>query len=83
MNLSFGRVTTEVSSQQMKQVKKWIYQYLNIDEETSISMSQLQCNEADCPQIETVILVMKNSLQQFNIHKKIADIESTDISRLR
>ena len=82
MNLSFGRVTTNVSSQQIKQVKKWIYQYLNVDEATSISLSQLQCKEADCPPIETVISVMINPLKQYKIHKKIANIEYTDIFAL-
>ena len=82
MNLSFGRATTDVNSQQIKQVKKWIYEYLNVDEATSISLSQLQCKEADCPPIETVISVMTNPVQQYKIHKKIADIEYTDISSL-
>ena len=82
MNLSFGRVTTNVSSQQIKQVKKWIYQYLNVDEAISISLGQLQCKEADCPPIETVISVMTNPVKQYKIRKKITDIEYTDISGL-
>ncbi|MEA5594536.1 hypothetical protein [Rivularia sp. UHCC 0363] len=82
MNFSFGRATTEVNRQQIKQVKEWIYQCLNIDEEISISLSQLQCTEPDCPPIETVISIMKNPVQQYKIHKKIADIEYSDISIL-
>lgn len=82
MNLSFGRVATEVTSQQIKQVKKWIYQYFEISEDISISLSQLQCKEADCPPIETVISVMTNPVKQYKIHKKIGDIEYTDISSL-
>lgn len=82
MNFSFSRVATEVSSQQIKQVKEWIYQCLEIDKEISISLSQLQCTEPDCPPIETVISVMTNPVQQHKIHKKIADIKYTDISCL-
>ena len=82
MNFSFTRVATEVTSQQIKQVKKWIHQYFEIDGEVSISLSQLQCNEPDCPPIETVISVMTNPVQQYKIHKKIADIKYTDISLL-
>ncbi len=78
MKFSKG-IATEVSSQQIKQVKEWIYQCLEIDEEISISLSQLQCSEPECPPIETVILVMKNPVQQYKIHKKIADIEYADI----
>ncbi len=79
MNFSFSRVATEVTSQQIKQVKKWIYQYFEIDDDISISLSQLQCKEEDCPPIETVISVMTNPVQQYKIHKKITDIQSTDI----
>jgi hypothetical protein len=82
MNFSFSRVTTEVTSQQIKQVKKWIYEYFEIDRDISISLSQLQCKEENCSPIETVISVMTNPLQQYKIHKKITDIESTDISLL-
>lgn len=83
MNFSFSRVETEVTSQQIKQVKKWIYQSFEIDEGTSISLSQLQCKETDCPSIETVIYVMTNPVKQYKIHKKIADIEYTDIANLK
>lgn len=82
MNFSFSRVTTEVTFQQIKQIKKWIYQYFEISDDISISLSQLQCKEEDCPPIETVISVMTNPVEQYKIHKKIADIESTDISLL-
>ncbi len=79
MNFSFSRVATEVNSGQIKQVKKWIYQYFEIDDDISISLSQLQCKEENCPPIETVIAVMTNPVQQYKIHKKITDIESNDI----
>lgn len=83
MNFSFNRAAGEVTSQQIKQVKKWIYQHFEIDEDISISLSQLQCTETDCPPIETVISVMTNPVQQYKIHKKIGDIKYTDISSLR
>ncbi|MGD1909315.1 MAG: hypothetical protein ACFB2X_00170 [Rivularia sp. (in: cyanobacteria)] len=82
MNFSKSRVAIEVTSQQIKQVKKWIYQCFEIDEEISISLSQLQCSESNCPTIETVISVMTNPVQQYKIYKKIADIEYTDVSQL-
>ncbi|AFY54927.1 hypothetical protein Riv7116_2412 [Rivularia sp. PCC 7116] len=82
MNFAFSRETTEVTSQQIKQVKKWIYQCLEIDEDISICLSQLQCKEADCPPIETVISIMDNPVRQYKIHKKIADIKLADISLL-
>ena len=63
-------------------MKEWIYQALQIDESIPISLSQLQCTEPGCPPLETVIAVMRNPIQQYKIHKPIAEIELTDISEL-
>jgi hypothetical protein len=80
MNFAFGKQSQKASSQEVQQVKQWIYQALQIDEQISISLSQLQCTEPGCPPIETVINVMTNPVQQYKIHKSIAEIEYTDIS---
>ncbi|WP_414581135.1 hypothetical protein [Scytonema sp. PCC 10023] len=82
MNFSFSRQTQKANTEQTRQVKKWIYQALKIDEEIPISLSQLQCHEPDCPPLETVIAVMKNPVEQYKIHKPIAEIEYTDIAEL-
>lgn len=83
MSFSFGKQSQKANSQEIKQVKQWIYQALQIDDEISISLSQLQCTEPGCPPIETVINVMTNPVQQYKIHKSIAEIEYTDISLLK
>ncbi|WP_414620369.1 hypothetical protein [Calothrix sp. CCY 0018] len=80
MSFSFGKQSQKASSQEIEQVKQWIYQALQIDDEISISLSQLQCTEPGCPPIETVINVMTNPVQQYKIHKSITEIEYTDIS---
>ena len=80
MSFSLGKQSHKASSQEIKQVKQWIYQALQIDDEISISLSQLQCTEPGCPPIETVINIMTNPVQQYKIHKSIAEIEYTDIS---
>ncbi|MBE9212951.1 hypothetical protein IQ247_09670 [Plectonema cf. radiosum LEGE 06105] len=82
MSFSFGKQSQKASYQNIKQIKQWIYQALQIDDEISISLSQLQCTEPGCPPIETVINIMTNPVQQYKIHKSIAEIEYTDISRL-
>ena len=80
MNFAFGKQSQKASYLEIQQVKQWIYQTLKIDDEISISLSQLQCTEPGCPPIETVINVMTNPVQQYKIHKSIAEIEYTDIS---
>ena len=83
MSFSFGKQSQKASSQKIKQIKQWIYQALQIDDQISISLSQLQCTEPRCPPIETVINIMTNPVQQYKIHKSIAEIEYTDISLLK
>jgi len=82
MSFSLGRQSQEASSEKTKQIKQWIYQALQIDDEISISLSQLQCTEPGCPPVETVINLMTNPVQQYKIHKSIAEIEYTDINLL-
>lgn len=83
MSFSLGKQSQKARSEEIKQIKQWIYQALQIDDEISISLSQLQCTEPGCPPIETVINVMTNPVQQYKIHKSIAEIEYTDISLLK
>ncbi|MEM7581625.1 MAG: hypothetical protein AAF316_17675 [Cyanobacteria bacterium P01_A01_bin.80] len=83
MSFSLGKQSQKASSQKIKQIKQWIYQSLQIDDEISISLSQLQCTEPGCPPIETVINIMTNPVQQYKIHESIAQIEYTDISLLK
>ena len=83
MSFSFGKQSQKTSFEKINQIKQWIYQALQIDDEISISLSQLQCTEPGCPPIETVINIMTNPVNQHKIHKSIAEIEYTDISMLK
>ncbi len=82
MNFKFGKQSQPSNSQQTQQIKQWVYQTLAINQEIPISLSQLQCTEPGCPPIETVINVMDNPVQQYKIHKSMAEIEYADISQL-
>ncbi len=82
MNFSFSRTST-VNPLKTKQIKEWLHQTLQLDEEISISLSQLSCTEPGCPPIETVIAIMTSPVQQYKIHKSIEDIQYTDINNLR
>ena len=82
MNFKFGKQSQPSNSQQTQQIKQWVYQVLEINQAIPISLSQLQCNEPGCPPLETVINVMDISVQQYKIHKSMAEIEYVDISQL-
>ena len=45
MSFSFGKQSQKTSFEKINQIKQWIYQALQIDDEISISLSQLQCTE--------------------------------------
>ncbi|WP_414566127.1 MULTISPECIES: hypothetical protein [unclassified Anabaena] len=82
MNFSFSNKKPQVNPQLIAPIKQWIYQIFPIDPDTPISLSQLNCTEANCPPIETVISLMTMPPQQYKIHKAIADIDYEDITQL-
>ena len=81
MNL-FTKSTIKVEIKKLKEIKYWVYQNLAINPEISISISQLQCHEPDCPTLETVIAVMSKPLKEYKIHKSASDITEEDIKKL-
>ena len=68
-----------VSTEQLQQVKDWLYEVLQIDRHTIISMSQLQCNDPNCPPLQTAIAVMTIPHRVIRIHKAIPDITLADV----
>ncbi|GAB4555556.1 MAG: hypothetical protein Tsb0014_48030 [Pleurocapsa sp.] len=80
MNL-FAKSSLKPNSENIKQVKDWVYQILNLDTEIPISINQLQCHKPDCPPVETAIVLMTSPPQQYKIHKPISEITKTDINR--
>ena len=68
-----------VSTEQLQQVKDWLYEVLQIDRHTIISMSQLQCQDSGCPPIQTAIAIMTSPHRIIRIHKAISDITHADV----
>ena len=66
-----------VSTEQLQQVKDWLYEVLQIDRHTIISMSQLQCNDPNCPPLQTAIMTIPHRV--IRIHKAIPDITLADV----
>ena len=68
-----------VTTEQLQQVKDWLYEVLQIDRHTIISMSQLQCTDPNCPPLQTEIAVMTIPHRVIRIHKAIPDITLADV----
>ena len=79
----FSRSNLQANPAKVKQVKTWITEILNLDEHVTISLNQLTCHEPDCPPVETAIVIMENPPKQYKIHKSIAEIQQSDIDRLK
>ena len=69
----------KVTPEQSQRVKDWIYQVLQINSNTVISLSQLQCQDPDCPPIQTAIAIMTSPHRVIRIHKAIPDITYGDV----
>ncbi len=63
-------------------IKIWLYEALQLDADTTLSISELFGTEPNCPPIETVVAIMVKPPQQYKIHKAIADIKHQDILNL-
>ena len=68
-----------VSAEQSQQVKDWLYKILEINNQTVISLSQLQCQDSGCPPMQTAIAIMSSPHRVIRIHKAISDITYADV----
>jgi hypothetical protein len=79
MGLFDSSPANKISSEQLKQLKTWVYQILSLDDSVPISVSQLTCTEPGCPPLETVIAVMTQPPQTYKIHQSAVEIEQADV----
>ena len=79
----FSRNNLKADPAKVKQVKTWITEILNLDEQVTISLNQLTCHEPGCPPIETAIVIVEKPPKQYKIHKSISDIQQSDIYQLK
>ncbi len=77
-----SRAKTNNDRQKLSQIKVWTRQVLNIEPDIAISINQLQCHEAGCPDLETVIVLMTSPPQKYKISKPVSEITEQDISLL-
>lgn len=78
----FSRTNLKADPAKVKQVKTWIAEILNLNEQVTISLNQLTCREPDCSPIETAIVIVEQPPKQYKIHKSIAEIERSDVEQL-
>ena len=62
-------------------IKLWTRQNLPLTEESVVSVSEFACAKPNCPNRQTVILVMSEDAptQKMSIHKTVADVSEADV----
>ena len=73
------------SGDAIKRLKEAISDFFKIPETTTLSVAELNCQEPDCPPVETLITAHKEdgTLETWRIGKRIDDIEAQDILTLK
>ncbi|WP_170314798.1 nitrate reductase [Aquibium carbonis] len=64
-----------------RQIKDWVRQLHALDDDVTVSVTELACGEEGCPDIETVIGIMRpgQKIETLRVHKPIAEVEREDI----
>ena len=73
------------SEDAIKRLKEAISDCFKIPETTTLAVAELNCQEPDCPPVETLITAHKEdgTLETWRIGKRIDDIEVQDILTLK
>ena len=73
------------SEDAIKRLKEAISDCFKIPETTTLAVAELNCQEPDCPPVETLITAHKEdgTLETWRIGKRIDDIEAQDILTLK
>ncbi|RWH90691.1 MAG: nitrate reductase [Mesorhizobium sp.] len=64
-----------------RQIKAWVRELCKLDDAVVVSITELACGDEGCPDIETVIGIMRPSekIETIRIHKEVAGISREDI----
>ncbi|WP_394886209.1 nitrate reductase [Mesorhizobium sp. AaZ16] len=65
-----------------RQIKAWVRELHYLDDEVVVSITELACRDDDCPDIETVIGIMRpgKKIETIPIHRAIAEILREDVA---
>jgi hypothetical protein len=74
----------QMNSGHTRAMKQWVQQVFSLDDDVTIMVTELRCNEPNCPPFETVIALwaMDAPARQYKIHKAIIEVNYQDIQQL-
>ncbi|RRH99712.1 nitrate reductase [Mesorhizobium tamadayense] len=64
-----------------RQIKAWVCELCNLDDAVVVSVTELACRDEDCPDIETVIGIMRpgEKIEIIRVHKEVAEVTREDV----
>jgi len=67
-----------------QEIKAWIKEAKGLEESVVVSVTEVACRESGCPDIETVIGIMRpgERIETIRIHKAIADLTQDDFKSM-
>lgn len=65
-----------------RQIKAWVREFHRLDDAVIVSITELACREEGCPDVETVIGIMRpgEKIETIRVHKPIAEVVRDDIA---
>ena len=75
----------KVASTKVRQLKELVRDAWALPEEVAISVMEVECMEANCPDMETNIILMSDGSESrlFKIYKSLADVTPDDLLGVR
>ncbi len=64
-----------------KAIKQWTKSYLQLSDDTTITITELNCCGENCPHIETVITIWTEKAQVFKILKPLVYVRKYDVEK--
>jgi hypothetical protein len=67
-----------------QQIKAQIIELLELDQEATVMVTELNCQDDDCPEVETVIAIFRAHQQkvQITLHSGIEEITDAEVEQL-
>lgn len=69
--------------ERLQKIKDWTRSLYDLDGGATISVAEIACRDEGCPDIETVIGIMRpgQKIEMVRIHKPLADVSIEDLKR--
>jgi len=73
----------EPSLEATTRVKSWVREHLQLPDEVTVLVTELRCQEAGCPDLETVVAVLgaPGRPRQFKVFKPVAEVTQADVQQ--